>query len=208
MSKLILFCLTALWASAASEKMVQSVQNKWDETKSYQADFKQTIFSKRLGTKDEATGSVSISRPGKIRWEATTDRTLQILNGKKFFHVHLPKRRKANVVDIYEDINKRADTRPLSFLAGKVAFRKTYNVEMMKDSPSTVTLKLVPKDAPGAETYIAEFDKNSYLLAALTTETSDTRVRIEFSNIKANVDLKDADFDYKPSPTDVVTVNK
>lgn len=205
----LLFSLSLIaFASAPTDKTLESVQNKWDETKSYQADFKQTIFNKRLGTKEEATGSMSISRPGKIRWDSMTDRTLQILNGKKLYDVHFPKRRKANIVNIYEDITKKADIRPLAFLSGKATFRKSYHVDILKESKGSVDIKLVPKDVPGGETYIAEFDKNSYLLAALTTETAESRVRIEFSNIKANVDLKDDVFEYKPSPLDVVTVNK
>lgn len=210
MRTLLYFVLTLF--AAPNESTLQTVQNKWDETKTYQADFKQTIFSKRLGTKEETKGVVSISRPGKLRWEAETDRMLQILNGKKFFHIHLPKRRRAATVDIYEDIAKKADIRFLSFLSGKTEFRKAYQVDITKETAALVELKLVPKDAPkgrrDSETYIAEFDKKGYVLAALTTESPESRVRIEFSNIQVNGDLKDDLFDYKPAPEDMVKVNK
>lgn len=204
-----LLLLSFLFAAAPkSEKPLGLVQNAWDETHTYQADFKQTVFSKRLGTQEEVTGNVSISKPGKIRWDSTSDRTLQILNGKKLYHIHIPKRKRANVVEIYEDISKKGNTRPLSFLAGKFAFRQVYHVDIIHNSEKNIQLKLVPKDSPGAETFIAEFDKKSYLLAALTTESPESRVRIEFSNRKANVELKDDLFEYRPSPTDVVTVNQ
>ena len=187
---------------------LDSVQKTWDATKSYEALFSQVVFSKRLGTKDESKGNLSVVKPGKIRWESKTDGTLQIINGKKLIHIHTQRRRNTKIVEIYEDISRQIDTKSLSFLAGTTQFRKSYRVDIIKDSAKTLELKLVPKDQPGGETYIAEFDKSDYVLKSLTTETADSRVRVSFSDIKTNLELGNQLFDYKPDPKDVVHINK
>ena len=161
-----------------------------------------------MNDNEESSGEVSIEKPGKIRWEVKSEGKLQILNGKKLIHVHIPKRRKGNVVDIYQNISKELDTQSLSFLSGTDEFKSNYVLNIIKNSEKVVEVKLIPKNATASSTYIAEFDKASYLLRSLSTESADSTVRTEFSDIRINVFFDPEVFDYKPGPKDVVTVTK
>lgn len=186
---------------------IDKIQKTWEESPSYQADFKQVIRSKRMENREESAGVLSVVKPGRLRWESTKDQNVQILNGKKLVNIHANKRRGIRVVDIYEDISSQMDVKMLEFLAGKAKFKEWYRVELHKETPNIIGLKLSPrnqkKPAP-EDVYVAEFDKKSYILRALSNESADSKVRIDFSNIQTNAKLSEDLFEYKAEPKDVV----
>lgn len=184
-------------------EVVAKLQKSWDAAKSYQAEFKQVVLSKRMGTRDETEGVLYVAKPDRLRWETRTDGSTQILSGKKLTNIQENKRRKSRTVDIYKDVRKVTGGTPLNFLSGKSKFKEIYNIKMLSETPEMVELKLVPK-REGQETLIAEVDKSSYFLRSLTTENTESRVRTEFSNIKTNVKLDSKLFEFKPGQQDVV----
>lgn len=187
-------------------KTIEAVQTSWDKTLTFQANFKQTVFSKRLGTTEESKGQLWVKKPGKLKWAEADPATTQILNGKKMWNIHQHKRRKTTIVDIFEDVSKQMDAKAFEFLAGKINFKKSYKTTVVKETAQLVTLKLDPKDGAG-ESYLAEIIKPSYVLGALTTESADSRVRIEFSDTKTGVTLEDSEFVYQPKKTDTIHQN-
>lgn len=188
---------------AKASKYVDGLQKQWDSFQTYQADFRQVIFAKRLGTRDESKGTVTVWKPNRLRWKSDTDGTLQILNGKTLTAVTENPRRKTTEVDIYADAAKAVDTKILKFLAGQAKFKALYHYSLAGETDEAATIKFRPK-GEDTETLVAEIDKNSYLLRSLTTETVDNRVRIEFSGIRTNVKLDPKLFKYEPRKTDVV----
>ena len=104
------------------------------------------------------------------------------MNGKKLVLVQENRRRKNRAIDIYSDLSKAVDTRPLRFLAGKAKFKDVYNIRLVSQNGTQFELKLVPKE-DSSETLIAEIDKNSYFPRSLTTDSVDSKVRIDFSGM-------------------------
>jgi len=200
--KLLAFVLPALHAAPISDT-VSKLQKSWDDAKTYQAQFKQTISSKVMGTKDENSGEITVSKPDRLKWESKTEGNTQILNGKKLVNIQENKRRKNRTVDIYTDVRKRVGGTALGFLAGRAKFADLYNVKVLSETPKIVELKLSPKKE-GGDPMVVEVNKSNYLLAALTTENQESKVRIEFSNIKTNVKLDENLFEFKSQPNDVV----
>ena len=128
---------------------------------------------------------------------------------------HLPQRksktkkiltRKTTVVDIYKDVSKSIDLKSLAFLAGNALFKETYTSVLGAEGPETIELKLISKATP-SESYLAEIDKKSYFLRALTTETADSKVRIDFLKTEINIQIGESLFEYRPKPKDVVHEN-
>lgn len=187
------------------DKLVGKLQKVWDETTSYEAKFKQHIFSKQIGTHDENEGVISVQKPNKIRWDSKTEGSVQIISGKKLTFIQTNRRRGTTTVDVYNDISKKVDVAPLRFLGGSIKFRDTYTISLLKENEKMLSMRLAPK-GKSTETYIAEFDRQSYLLLSLTTETAETRARIDFLETKINALLDKQLFEYKPKPTDVVQV--
>ncbi len=186
--------------------LVERLQTSWDEAKSYKAKFKQVLFYKRMGTREESVGTLYVSKPGKMRWESDTDGVVQIMNGKKLWVIKPNKRRGIQIVDVFSDLKKIMDPRPLAFLSGTGKFKELYEVELISENAKLAELKFFPKTA-ATDSLIAEIDKESYLLRSLTTDSSDSRARTEFTHTEVNPSLDEKLFEYKILPTDVVHEN-
>lgn len=199
------FCLTS-FAQTPLTSVLDKLQTSWDNSKNYKAQYKQTIYSKKLQTKDETSGTIFVSKPGKIRWEIPAQKTVQILNGTRLIQIKENKRRKTTVVDIYKDVSKSVDLKSLAFLAGTASFKETYESTLGEEDLEKIDLKFTLKSSP-KESYLAEIDKKSYFLRALTTETADSKVRIEFFKTELNTEANPSLFEYKPNPKDIVHEN-
>ncbi len=193
-------------ATTPLTSVLDKLQSSWDKTQNYQAQFKQVVYSKKLHTKDETEGTIFVSKPGKIRWEIPNQKLVQILNGNRLTQIKENKRRKNTVVDIYKDVSKSIDLKALAFLAGTASFKETYNSSLGAEDAENIELKLTPKSSPD-ERYLAEIDKKSYFLRALTTDTADSRVRIDFLNTEINTNVVQGLFEYQPKPKDIVHEN-
>src|SRR5262249_36234851 len=144
-----------LVAQPAPAKLLDAVQTAWDDTKTYQAAFKQVVFAKRLGTRDESEGTISVMKPNRIRWESSTDGTIQIMNENKLWVVQHNRRRDTIVVDVYQDLKKAIDAKPLAFLSGKSKFKDLYRLELLQETPTGAELRCTPPGAAG-EHLVAE----------------------------------------------------
>ncbi len=195
-----------VFATTPITAVIDSLQTHWNQTQNYKAEFKQVVYSKKLHTKDETIGTIFVLKPGKIRWEVPSQKTVQILNGNRLIYLKENRRRKTTVVDIYKDVSKSIDLKSLAFLAGNALFKETYTSVLGAEGPETIELKLISKAAP-SESYLAEIDKKSYFLRALTTETADSKVRIDFLKTEINIQIGESLFEYRPKPKDVVHEN-
>ncbi len=193
-------------ATSLPGPIVEKLQTAWDAAKTYQAEFKQILFSKRMGTREETTGTLYVLKPGKLRWESQTDGVTQIMNGQQLWVVKPNKRRGIQIVDVFRDLRKIMDPRPLSFLSGTGKFKELYQTELASENDKLYEIKFFPKSESN-DSLVAEIDKESYLLRSLTTDTPDSRARTEFTNTKVNVTLDEKLFEYKIRPADVVHEN-
>lgn len=185
-------------------------QKEWDKIKTFRADFTQSVYSKQLGLPpDDTEGALYLIRPDKLRWETKADGSFQILKGRELTIVRPNARRGNSSVEVYKDVNLIADTRLLKFLTGGAKFDSVYKIAILSETPEKAELKFVPKrgqkDSP-PDTYIAEIDKNGYLLVSLTTETADSKVVVKFRDIKTNPEaVEETLFTYTPKEKDTVT---
>ena len=195
--------LFAVTPPSPAGKLVDEMQAAWNEAKTYEAAFTQEVYSKTLGGEpDTSHGTLSVIKPGKLRWEAS-DGSLQILNGKQLWVIQTNARRGVREVDYWPVASKAIDSKLLKFLSGKAEFKKLYTVKVLSESPKTAELRLISHTNVD-ESYIAEIDKSSYLLDLLTIESTDSRTRIKFTNIKTNVPLKAALFEYEKRAGDIM----
>lgn len=190
-----------LFADSVLPSFVKEFETSWNKTSSYQAQFKQSVRSTRLGSTEESTGALWVSKPGKLRWEGS-DGVIQILNGKKVVLIKKNRRKKNRTIDIYENGLGKLDVQALGFLSGGPNFLNNYHIHLVEPGKERAKIQLSSKSS--AETFVAEIDKSGYFLAALTTESPEARVRIEFSERKINPPLDDSLFAYVPEPGDVV----
>lgn len=204
---LSLFTTLALSATQApkgsAETILAKFQQTWDNTATYQATFKQTVFSKQMGTSDLSEGELYVEKPSRLRWDTRSEGSLQILNGKTLTNVQTNARRKNRVVDIYRDVSKVLGSAPLKFLSGKAKFKDIYQIKLIAQTPEVAEMKLTPK-GKGEDSLVVAVDKKSFFLKSLTTESVDSRVKIEFFDIKTNVKLDEKLFAFQPEAKDIV----
>lgn len=198
------------WFTSASfcspqkhEALISEIQKAWNQTRTYQADFEQTVISKTLGSQEITEGKMSVQKPLRLRWETSDKKTIQILSGKEFWQIRSVRRGKQTQVDHYGDISRLADLGALTFLADQINIRKSYKYKVLSETPSRVFLALTSKTG-GRETILAEILKPSYLLAALKLETVDSETRITFKNVQTDAQLEDSLFQYHAKPQDTV----
>lgn len=190
-------------AAPKLDTVLEKIQSVWDKTKSFKAPFKQNVESKLMGSQEVTEGLITVVKPDRFRWESKTDGTIQIIKKKQLTFVQPKAQRGRTVVDIYADFAKKADARVLDFLAGNVQIKKLYKPKLLDEKANFIRLELTPL-GKSEETYIAEIDKKSYLLHALTYETEETKTRLEFRDPTTNEKVDDALFEYKPSKEDIV----
>jgi len=186
----------------ANEIMIK-FQKKFEATKSFEAQFVQTVFSKAFGTSDISKGTVYVLKPNRFRWESTSEGSIQIINGKKMTYIQPKARNNRTVVTIYEDFTKQADPKFLEFLTGKIKLKAHYRWSLVKNKKASVVVKLTPQKK-GAETYIAEIDKTRYFLTALGTDSADAKTDVVFSQVRLNSDPEPKLFEYQIKSDDIV----
>lgn len=195
-------------APSPADSLIGKMQTAWDEVKTFKAKFKQEVFSKQVGGEaDVSEGTLAISKPSLLRWESETEHTLTLVTDKELTVVKKGLRKGTVTVDIHKKRKQAFIPKSLSFLTGKGKFKALYKYELIEENDKSAKLKLTAKDRPKdaeAESYIAEINKDSYLLRALTTETVDTRVITSFTDIEVNPKLGSELFQYKPQPTDII----
>jgi outer membrane lipoprotein-sorting protein len=180
----------------------------WKNVRTYQANFTQEVISKTMpGSSPETTqGTIFLARPNQLRWEIKVENQppeVQILANNELKYIHR-NRRGTTLVDVYKNVSKAPGSKPLSFLMGKAQLDTLYKVKVIGETDKQVTLELKPKEAGLKETYIAEIDKRGYFLLSLTTDTTESKVVMKFSDPKLNIALDEKLFKYEPKSDDVV----
>jgi chaperone LolA len=205
---LLLLVFGCLSHASDSDKALAKLQEAWDETKSYQADFTQTVKSKGSGLdEDPSSGTLSVVKPNKLRWEDKTSKASQILNGKQHWEIAENVRRKSRTVTHRADVSGLMARSALAILVGAGKFKDFYNVKLLSQDSKKATLQLIPK-TDASETLIAEIDKNGYVLRSLTTDSADSKVVVEFKNIQRNTKFPDKLFEYEKRDGDVFQTRK
>ncbi len=201
---LFFFLLLSFANALTPESIIQKLQTQWDSTKTFEASFKQAIHSKRMGTHEENQGRVTLKKPGHLLWDSKTEGIQQLLNDNKLTIIQNNPSRKNRTVDIYKDISKEISKGPLRFLSGKAKMKEAYQIKLLEEKKDRYLIRLTP-NTPGDEPLVAEVLKSSYLLVALISENSESRVRLDFSDIQTNRAVKDSLFEYKKEATDIVS---
>ncbi len=186
---------------------VERLQASLAQTTSYEAAFTQTVHSKGMGPEDPSTGTLSVIKPDKLRWEDRTTLVTQILNGDEYWELTENKRRKSRTVTYQKGVRKHLSRTSFSVLSGSGKFQDFYRVKLVSESPTEAVLELVAKALPH-ESLIAKIDKNGYVLRSLTTETPDSKVVLEFSQVRRNPRFEPERFRYVKQDGDVFQSRK
>jgi outer membrane lipoprotein carrier protein len=200
----------ATGSSAALEPSVQDlaqrVQATYGQTRDLTARFTQEATSAVLGRTQTAEGTVSLKKPGKMRWDyaGKGGREGQVLvsDGRTLW-IYNPDDKSV----LRDDIGGALERTPLAFLMGLGELTRDFDVARAEPSvalgrPGDVVLALTPRQPLAAlqELYLAVDPKRALVTAALIVDPFGNRTRIVFDRIRTNVGLPDSRFAFAVPP--------
>src|SRR5919109_184194 len=118
---------SAFGAQAASvDDIVKRLQERYDSTQGFRADFTQEVESATLGQKVESRGTVVFKKPGRMRWEFTEPQQTLVSDGK-FFWFYQPAEKQVLKTPFQQAFSS---TTPASFLLGVGRLDQDFNVSL------------------------------------------------------------------------------
>jgi len=190
---------SAFFAEAASvPDLVKRLQERYDSTAGFRADFTQEVESATLGQKVESRGTVVFKKPGRMRWEFTEPPQTLVSDGK-FFWFYQPAEKQVLKTPFQQAFTS---TTPASFLLGVGRLDQDFNITLAGETADSYQLRLTPKKDPEA---IGLLDlvvsaKTFDILQATITDPLGNVTRLHFSNIDRKAALDDTLFQFTAPP--------
>ncbi len=191
-------------AASAVDEVVRHLQERYDSSPDFTADFTQVVEVPTLGKTLESSGRVLFKRPGRMRWEfARPEKQTIIADGKQLW-VYQPDHRqvlKAPFSGAFQS------STPISFLLGVGKIQQEFTPSLLENDPKgSLRLKLVPKQSSEIGILVLSVDARTYdLLGAEVTDPLGNVTRLAFQNLKRGVGVDDRQFVFEvPSGVDVV----
>ena len=184
-----------------------ALQVKYDAVLDFTADFVHTYKSSALRTEMTERGDVMIKKPGKMRWNYTTpEKKLLVSDGVKIYW-YVPDDKQVYVSDM-PPLNEI--TTPVMFLSGNGHIVRDFNVsyENLTDlEPDLYALKLIPRNLDrDYEWFTLVVNSDTLQIQSLLAHDLQGGTSLFLlTNLKENVNLRDADFIFRiPRGTDVI----
>lgn len=197
-------------SSPQTSKKVQFYTQKLDEAysqvKTMQADFVQEYVA---GLKEKsAKGKVYISRPGKMKWEYLDPKGKFFLADGQHLSLYDPQFKQ-----VMQSKQSSPDQAPigLALLFGQKKASSIFNIDMIKEDQTTVTLKLTPKEAaPNIEQIQMVLSKGKVysIKESKVIDVFGGENTMRFNNIKNNIKISAGVFEFKkPKNAKVVSTD-
>ncbi|MEX2208791.1 MAG: outer membrane lipoprotein carrier protein LolA [Myxococcota bacterium] len=198
--------LALVAADSADEagRTLDAVQKRYDGVRDLRASFEQTSFSVALGAETVSRGTVTVERPGKMRWEyAAPDGRVIVLD--------------TDAIKIWNPDEKQLQIAPLSagnvsptalgFLLGQGVLRETFDAELIA-APERAErgLRLRPKSDGGFELLELWVDPKTHeLRESVVLDLFGNRTRLRLSELRENSGVAPSEFEFEaPAGAEVV----
>jgi len=213
------FVLIALAGSAAAkeaevldpEVVISLVQSFYDQTKTLQAEFEQTRYTRLYDRYDRAKGQVVFKKPGMMRWDyAQPNGQVFVSNGKKLLIYQPPEEGEKGGQLIERSLDQDQLPSAFSFLIGSGNLEKDFEVRLLEHDnekfQNGYVLQLIPRrPTPNYEqlvfyvrTLTTDGKRAGIVQRVLIIDSAGNRNRFDFSKIKFNRDVPDKRFSYRP----------
>lgn len=196
---------TAAQVRPAPAALARSLQQRYQGIKDFSASFVHTYRGGVLRTQSREEGTVSVKKPGQMRWLYTRPERKEFVSDGHKLYTYLPSEREVRVSDVPADDSA---TTPALFLAGKGDLTRDFTaVAVDSPVPGAWALKLTPKrEEPDYEYLVVAVDPATLQIRALTTkDRQGGESTLVFSNLKENRGIPDKEFVFA-MPKDRVTV--
>lgn len=192
-----LFCLLLLMP-LPSLAGVGDVRLKafFNDVRSVRADFTQQVLDPRDKALQQTSGTMQLLRPGRFRWDYTKPyQQLIVANGEKVWLYD---------VDLEQVTVKKMDavlgSTPALLLSSDARIEDNFSVRDLGVEHELAWVELTPKNKEsGFEKLVLGFDEHNLLHMELQ-DSFGQLTRLSFTNIKRNLELDPAQFNFVPPP--------
>ena len=196
-------------ARPPASDVAAALQRKYDSIKDFTATFRQTYEGGVLRPKASEGGTVSVKKPGKMRWDYTgAEKKLFVSDGQTMY-LYFPNDKQVmkNAVPTQDEA-----TSAVLFLMGKGNIVRDFTVRWAEGvSDTTYRLRLDPKTRQAEYDWLEiTADRETLRIVGLTAaDAQGGRSSFTFSNFKENLGLADKIFQFTvPRGTEVITSGK
>jgi outer membrane lipoprotein carrier protein len=195
-------------AKTLEQHALDAVQMNYEKVLTYEANFTQKSYIKMMDKTQDVKGTVSIKKPGKMKWTyGAPDTQILISNGSTLW-LYVPDEEQATKVPIESIYSSNT---PALFLAGKGKLTQTFNVENVNLDKDPISITLTPKANDQALTrlQLLATKKNYQIIGSTVYDKLGNKTEIRFSNIKTNRDIPDKTFQFQaPANVEVLDYTK
>ena len=191
--------------------VVGLVQSFYDQTKTLQAEFEQTRYTRLYDRYDRAKGKVVFKKPGMMRWDyAQPNGQVFVSNGERLLIYQPPEEGEKHGQLIERALGEDQLPSAFSFLTGGGNLEKDFEVRLLEHDNEKFkdgyVLQLIPRKlTPNYEqlvfyvrTLTNDGKRAGIVQRVLIIDSAGNRNRFDFSKIKFNRDVPDKRFSYRP----------
>ena len=198
----ILFIMLLLWPLSGSafaldsKAIVDAIQKQYDATDTFQARFIQKSYLKILGQSQKAEGSVSIKKPGKMKWEYKAPDHQVLVRNKQGLWLYLPDEKQVTKMKSQSIYSSNT---PALFLAGRGKLTESFTIGKVTEENGIYIAELIPRDKVQSlsQMVLLADKKNFQIVGSRVYDNLGNRTEMLFSNIETNLNLKEKLFQFK-----------
>jgi outer membrane lipoprotein carrier protein len=194
--------------SGGALPIVDRLQQNYDATVDFVADFRQETEVKSLNRSLKASGKMSFKRPGKMLWRYDTPKGQFVLTDGQHLYFYQPEQNQIIKSPLKNAF--RTDI-PLSFLLGLGNLKKDFDATLKAAEESQYVLRLEPKgDAGGyGDIHMGVSKNTSDILWVSVRDGAGNLTTLRFSEMRKGVGIKDSLFQLQiPNGADIVELGQ
>jgi outer membrane lipoprotein carrier protein len=185
----------------APADVVKSVQERYDATQSFAADFDQEMRIEAGGQVIRSTGKLWFAKPGRMRWEYEQPEKQTIVADGETLWIDQPVDNQVLKAPLAQAFESRT---PASFLFGVARIERDFDAVVLSPAENgALRVQLDPKSAADGSlgSLILEVDEETYDVEAATIrDPLGNSTRVTLKDMKRNGTIDDALFRYERRP--------
>lgn len=134
----VAFSLLPVFAHAGAIDQLRGFLN---ETRSYKADFEQSVMTRNGRKPQESSGTLAILRPGKLRWEIIKPYPQLVVGDGEKMWIHDPELQQVTV----RQAGPAIGSSPAALLAGSNELEKNFNLQEAGQHDGLAWVEATPK---------------------------------------------------------------
>jgi outer membrane lipoprotein carrier protein len=189
--------------------LVGRIESHYDRTTDFEAGFTQRYQRRLLRRTVEEKGTVSVKKPGRMRWEYRSPEEKVFVTDGTRTYFYIPAENQVMVSHQPQGAMGMEEGSPFELLAGRGHLSDSFTAAFSDEPPTQggVVLRLDPKK-PREEFELVELEaepKDGRILRVVLIDTASNRTEFLFDNVRENVGLPESLFRFAiPSGVEVV----